>query len=50
MFGEHNFVYDIVANKDVILVIELQCYYNDENFRRKMDIYGWTIHEVFDLN
>jgi hypothetical protein len=32
------------------LVIELQCFYKDENFRRKLDVYGWSIHELFDLN
>lgn len=50
MFGEHNFVYDIVANKDIILVIEMQCHYRDESMSRRMDVYGWTIHELFDLN
>lgn len=50
MFGQRNFVYDIMPNKDVILVIEMQCYSKDENGRKKLDIYGWTVLELFDLN
>lgn len=42
MLGEHVFAYDITAHKvkyyilleDVILVLELQCYYLDENNRK----------------
>ncbi|CAD8177252.1 unnamed protein product [Paramecium octaurelia] len=49
MFNEHQYVYDVIPNKDIIVVIELQCYYQ-EGGRKRLDIYGWTVLEVFDIN
>lgn len=49
MFNEHQYIYDTIPNKDIIVVIELQCYYYD-NGRKRLDIYGWTVLEVFDIN
>ncbi len=49
IFGEVDHVYDIRAHKDTLLIIELQCWYKDFYDRDKMDIFGWTLLELFDM-
>lgn len=49
VLAEKDHVYDIPANKDTILVIEMQAQYDDIRKNRKSDIYGWTMLELFDM-
>jgi len=49
VIAEKDHVYDIPANKDTILVIEMQAQYDDVAKNRKSDIYGWTMLELFDM-
>lgn len=50
IIGEKDHIYDISANKDTIMVIEMQCLYNDLNTgKKKCDIFGWTMLELFDM-
>ena len=50
MFVERDHVYDILAEEDALLVIELVCFHKDFTGRIIEDIYGWTLVEIFDLN
>lgn len=49
VIAEKDHVYDIPANKDTILVIEMQAQYNDASKKKKSDIFGWTMLELFDM-
>ncbi|KAL4486755.1 hypothetical protein ABPG72_006587 [Tetrahymena utriculariae] len=50
VWGDRDHVYDIKAHKDILLVVELQCYFKDLSSKQSMDVYGWSILELFDLN
>ena len=44
-----DFVYDIQPSKDTILVIELQVKWKDFDGTNRMDVYGWSMLELFDM-
>lgn len=48
--AERNHVYDVNTHKDTLLIIEMNCYYKDLLDRPKMDVYGWSLVELFDMN
>ncbi|EGR33876.1 hypothetical protein IMG5_033550 [Ichthyophthirius multifiliis] len=50
VWGDRDHVYDIKGNKDILLVVELQCFYLDYGQKTQMDVYGWSILELFDMN
>ncbi len=50
MYSDREHIYDIKGNKDCLLVIEMQCYYRDALGKTKMQVFGWTLIELFDLS
>ena len=50
VINERTHSYDIKSHKDSLLIIEMNCYYKDLLDRPKMDVFGWSVVELFDMN
>ena len=49
LISEHKTLYDVAANRDTIMVFELQGVYLDEDGVKQIDVYGWSLLEIFDV-